>query len=457
MRRLWLSLALLVSPGLCAAALVAAEIPTFTTSANHRPRVWTDDSGQFQITATLVAVRGDRLLLLKTNGNYTMPPIARLSAADRDYVAALGRPAELPTPAIGPGPAPQAAATQVTAKPAAADTRLPKQLLPVSIPERDSLPPASVDDADAEEPVRLMYVVISRKFFDSLLPAQVNEVRPVRNVIVGTTFAGNSRTTGRSRLEFVPNPWQATFALRFTGTSVSDSVGGDRVQIYSRAYTWLDASKRVLLDESGFHGQPTQSTASSLTQTLGLGTNLPGLRGNLALRIAGRRIESTRPQANAESAWHARANMSREMDRRLAKPLANWNAICQELLAAARQGDYELGARASTTDDQLRLVIHRKTPSGKVPAEPLPAPIDGGPQIAVWIHNSLIKRVMNDSNLQQALQPLVARLTAHSGLAARGEAGVPDYRINWSDGGKWMTVSVGLPAQDENRMASAQN
>lgn len=457
MPRTIFSLALLIGLGISSVTLAAPAAPASAVKlSGERPRVWTDKSGKFQITATLLEVRSNKAVLLKTNGKYTSPPIARLSAADRAYVAALSHPAAAPAPAEQQQAAQAAPAENLRPNPAAASASLLQQLLPVSIPDLGELPLGGPGGADAEEPVRLMYVVVSRKYFDSLIPAQVDEVRRVRNVISGTSFAGNARTTGRSRLEFVPNLWRATFALRFTGTSVSDSVGGDRVQIYSRATTWLDATKRVLLDETGLHGQPTQTVAQSLTQTLGLVTGLPGLRGNLALRIAGRRVESTRGQANAQSAWHAQLNTNREMDRKLAKPLASWNAICQEFLAAGRRGKYELAARASTTSNQLRLMIHRKTPGGKVPAEPLPAPIDGGPQIAVWIHSSLVKRVMSDTSLQQALQPLLARLTSQSSVAGRSDAGGPSYRINWSDGGKWMTVSLGLPTGAENGMATAQ-
>lgn len=458
MRFRLLSLALVVFSGLCS-AIVAA--PATETSAvplrDQKPRVWTDDSGRFQVTATLVEVRGNAVRLRREDGQNMRPSISRLSATDRRYLAALGRPEELPAPKPTPIAAQAATPERAQPNPAATGAAAPQNLQPVSIPNMTNLPLGNLDTDDAEEPVRLMYVVVSRKFFDSLIPSQVDETRRVSNVIVGTQFSGNSRTIGRSRLEFVPNLSQATFALRFNGTSVSDSIGGDRVQIYSRAYTWLDASKRILLDETGFHSQPAQSAARSVTQTLGLSTGLPGLRGNLALRIAGRRIESTRPQADAESAWHAQVRTNGEIDRKFASPLASWNAICRELLAAAKDGEYQLGARASTTSNELRLVIHRKTPGGRVPAEPLPAPINGGPQIAVWIHSSLIKRVMSNSNLQQALQPLLTRLAAQSNLAGRDNSGPFNYRVNWSDGGKWMTVSLSLPTSEgENRMAATQ-
>jgi hypothetical protein len=50
--------------------------------------MWTDATGKFQVEAELVEVKGDKVVLKKTNGNTTTVPISRLSQPDQEFVAA---------------------------------------------------------------------------------------------------------------------------------------------------------------------------------------------------------------------------------------------------------------------------------------------------------------------------------------------------------------------------------
>ncbi len=49
-------------------------------------REWSDASGKYRIEADLVAVRGDKVILEKKDGTITSVPIAKLSAADQEYL-----------------------------------------------------------------------------------------------------------------------------------------------------------------------------------------------------------------------------------------------------------------------------------------------------------------------------------------------------------------------------------
>lgn len=64
----------------------AAEKPQ---SVKLATRVWIDNTGTFAVRARLASVRDDSVRLLKDTGKYTTVPMARLSRADRDYVAQL--------------------------------------------------------------------------------------------------------------------------------------------------------------------------------------------------------------------------------------------------------------------------------------------------------------------------------------------------------------------------------
>jgi hypothetical protein len=75
--------------------------PFQTSSAANSPvRQWTDDSGLFQIRGRLIAILDGKVRILKTTGRTTTVPLARLSAADREYVARLAPPSEPALPQV---------------------------------------------------------------------------------------------------------------------------------------------------------------------------------------------------------------------------------------------------------------------------------------------------------------------------------------------------------------------
>ena len=57
---------------------------------NEPMRRWTNDTGSDQAQGWLVEVRADRVRILKVNGRHTTVAREALSAADRDYVSAVG-------------------------------------------------------------------------------------------------------------------------------------------------------------------------------------------------------------------------------------------------------------------------------------------------------------------------------------------------------------------------------
>ena len=52
-------------------------------------RQWLDDSGTFKVQARLILILDGKVRLLKETGRTTTVAIERLSAADREYVAAI--------------------------------------------------------------------------------------------------------------------------------------------------------------------------------------------------------------------------------------------------------------------------------------------------------------------------------------------------------------------------------
>ena len=53
------------------------------------PRLWTDNTGRFQVTAVFVSLTGGNVKLRKSDGNEITLPLERLSREDRDWISAL--------------------------------------------------------------------------------------------------------------------------------------------------------------------------------------------------------------------------------------------------------------------------------------------------------------------------------------------------------------------------------
>ena len=85
-----------------------------------KERTWTDDAGKFSVTAELVEVRGDKVVLRRQDGKQITVPLAKLSDEDRKFVekkesAERGAAVLLnvfPPPAVAPFDAGQAKAHQ---------------------------------------------------------------------------------------------------------------------------------------------------------------------------------------------------------------------------------------------------------------------------------------------------------------------------------------------------------
>jgi hypothetical protein len=72
---------------------VAADESLETLAADARPeptilpvRLWTDNTGVYQVRGRLAVIMDDHIRIFKENGRYATVPMQRLSQLDRDYV-----------------------------------------------------------------------------------------------------------------------------------------------------------------------------------------------------------------------------------------------------------------------------------------------------------------------------------------------------------------------------------
>ncbi|MGN6133198.1 MAG: SHD1 domain-containing protein [Aureliella sp.] len=105
-------------------------------------REWVDATGRYRVEAELVSLRGDKVILEKSDGNIITLPIDRLSLADQNYLKSLSQPQTA-------SPAPAAASSVPAAAPMARNAA--GSLAPMSNSSSPTAPPSGDKLALAEQ------------------------------------------------------------------------------------------------------------------------------------------------------------------------------------------------------------------------------------------------------------------------------------------------------------------
>ena len=429
MRAVFCALVLFV-PSACLAAPLSTLLLTarlLLNSLGHESRVWVDASGKYRTEAVLVSRDADSVMLRRTDGLVVTVPLKRLSVRDRRYIED-GSPASTDLSRKA-----RAVAGAMHRPNGAARDRAPQDS------QRRSL------DAGAL-PADLIYVHISDRLLRRQISRPVMRQTSVNEVIVGTPVSGTAGTAGRIDLRLVPAGDRAIVDLLFHGQVQSRTTGfGGPVQVHSSSVTSFSAVKRLLLDEFGIAMQPARVTAQTSSSIQGISTSLPRLRGRIARRIGGRRAAELKPAAEAEAARKAEVRIGREFDGDVTRQLLSANGRLSEALAALPlEPDLFRGRlRFASSGEYLQVAIHRA--GGRVSPAPPPSPASlGSPELVVHVRDSLVERVVRDTDLQGRIEPLVRRLLDENSPQLVGMlAAEMQVSLKQSGDGEWWSLVVG--------------
>ena len=430
MMRAVLCALVLIAPSACLASPLGTLFFTarlLLNSVGHESRIWVDSSGKYRTEAALISRNQDSVVLRRADGVVVNVPLKRLSARDRRYVEdASSASADLPDKVRG-------MAGELHGRNAPA----PRRVSPKSQNRRfntDALP------AD------LIYVHISDRLLRRQISRPVMRQTSVNEVIVGTPVAGTAGTAGRIDLRLVPAGDRGIVDLLFYGQVQSQTTGfGGPVQVHSSSVTSFSAVKRLLLDEIGIELLPARVAAQTSTSIQGVSTSLPRLRGRIARRIGEQRAADMKPAAEAEAARKAEFRIAREFDGDVTSQLQSANGRLSEALAALPvEADLFRGRlRFASTGDYLQVAIHRA--EGRVSPAPPPAPVSlGSPELAVHVRDSLVNRLVRDTDLQERFEPLMRRLLEENSPYLVGVlAAELQVSLKQSADGEWWSLIVG--------------
>jgi len=144
----------------------------------------------------------------------------------------------------------------------------------------------------------------------------VDEVEPVRDVILGTNVYGTGHTVGQVSVELIPCQTRAEVQSVFQGTVESETVGyNGPARIYSDGVTEISTRKLIVLDAEGFSTEPAVSEAGTTSKIKGVRAG----RGRVIQRAATKRTYSQKYQAESISARHAEQRANCRADRQAAE------------------------------------------------------------------------------------------------------------------------------------------
>ncbi len=165
-----------------------------------------------------------------------------------------------------------------------------------------------------------LYAQVSGRFVAVGIDQQIDDVAPVRDIILGTDISGTGHTVGRIVSKLVPSEQSATIELRLAGTTATKTVGlNGPATIYSNGTTSIDGRKRIVIDANGFASYPAPAGAATKTQITGVGAG-----GAMAQRVASQRVYEKKAQAEAIGSQHAADRVRRRLELQVGEQL--WKA-----------------------------------------------------------------------------------------------------------------------------------
>jgi hypothetical protein len=428
-----------------AGALCALAAALFLSNAEARSeelrpdyRTFTDSSGERTAQAAFVERQAGRVILRRPDGRLARVDFAALSDVDRQYIKQLEF-------RLAPDSLARNSTTDsldglvsgLSRRIRGASTWMSsdwkKLLAAVAVPETKT---SAVEAQSA--PARLATIKVSRALLAQRIERDVAKQEYLHDVIVSVPIHGPAFTQGSTTVQLVPSHDRGVVDILLYGVCDSDTSGSTQgVTIHSHAVTRFAARKRLLVNPNGVQPLPAVSSATTQTQTTGINTSRPRLRGRIATRIASSRVAESRAQANWESARHAEQRINAALDEEVESLLAaikpKLSRTTAELAALQQDTGYQL--RYSTTP--LHLVISVDDPQGD--ADVIPPVLGDDRLVAVQVHNSLLKQVLGSDRLRVLLSEW-SDARQPQGMLVSAAATEMEMRSHWSRDGNWLTI-----------------
>ena len=399
-----------------------------TIHAEPQMRQWTDPTGSRHAQAALISVAGDKISLRRVDGKLVATTLSRVSDSDRQYVATNIMRSKKPDS--------EADRFDFSSVQRAVNQYLHRILAPASIR------PESAPREQSPTPATLAYLRISKDFLDEHVASKVRHTDAVDDVILGTRVEGKSQTEGQTRLILEPSDDRIAANVEFVGTVHSQTIGhnGPATMYYLSASTFR-ARKPIAIGDTGIATEASVASAPTHQWATSITTNLPGLFGRIAERVAWRRVSNSQMQADAIVSQHTAASIRRGLDRSIDASVVAAQTAIRDQLAALNIENGTSHVRYRTMRDCIEVSLIRNDATPEELAV-LPS-IEGNPQIALRIHRSILgqniaKQLTGNATATSFVSVLETRI-AQKAISILGTE-VPADAIKCATDPNWLAI-----------------
>lgn len=238
--------------------------------------------------------------------------------------------------------------------------------------------------------------VVSANFVEQLPNRDIDQVRPVRDCILGTSIFGCAHTMGGVRYELQPSDNSVVLTVHLDGQAQSQTNGyNGPVRINSQGNTVYTASKRIEISDDLFAADPAEASVDTRTHINSIQKTGGQLGAKLIEKVAWKRASQSKRQAEKISAEHTRQNVIQEFNERVAKDLGDARLRYQEKIRdpLTRRGVRPEYLKMSSSPDGVAVdstFAARFQLGADVPAPELKPGMD----LALQIHESAVNNYL---------------------------------------------------------------
>jgi hypothetical protein len=237
------------------------------------------------------------------------------------------------------------------------------------------------------------HVRLSSRLVAAGIERPVDEVAPVRDLILGTSISGTGHTTGKIAVRLVPTTDKATMDTVLQGTVRTRTVGyNGPATVHSVGTTEISGNKRIVMDEKGLASYPAQATAKTKTEFRSIAAGRKGT--GIVQKIATRKAYQLKGESEKIAADHAAARVRTRVESEAAHGLsqAHWNYVNKMRNPLLRRSAFPPLLRFSTQADALFLTALQAN-RYQIAAPNNPPSVAVESDLAAQVHESAINNL----------------------------------------------------------------
>jgi hypothetical protein len=306
------------------------------------------------------------------------------------------------------------------------------------------------------------YGFASQRFAAVGIENYVDRVTPVRDCILGTDIHGTARLVGQTHLVLHENPNVASFSIQLLGTAHSNTIGYNRgVTIRSTGVTRLVGDKPLAMTPGGLFGYAPRASGCTSSNIYDICANC-----RLVERIAWRRADRQKGEAEAIAGEHAGARLAGQMEAESRPMIAEQNYRYYQEFVNPLQEKGQFPEQLHFSSRRDRVQVQMLQADAKRPGAPnFPPPYQSYHDLALQAHETSIisyaegiwggyeltdlrlEKLIRDELKQEVPEEL--RVTLPDGTLDPDKepwsmvfARETPVLVRFEDGGVWMAIRV---------------